>query len=120
MSDVTRRYEREAHPDLGFFHVKQTPSSEEITRFYAEEFYSTKYKAFTNSALTVKEADREFHDAHRQDILDTIERLSGRPVAGQKIRLTQATGGRLSKCRYMERSYTMTSQTPVRCGDAVK
>jgi 2-polyprenyl-3-methyl-5-hydroxy-6-metoxy-1,4-benzoquinol methylase len=85
MSDETSRYKLEPHPEYGFFQVKPTPSTEEITRFYAEEFYSTKYKAFNNSALEVQEADREFHDAHRQDILDTVERLCGRSIAGQAI-----------------------------------
>lgn len=85
MSDDMSRYTVEPHPEFGFFQVKPTPSAEEITRFYAEEFYSAKYKAFNNSALEVQESDREFHDAHRQDILDTIERLSARPIAGQTV-----------------------------------
>lgn len=79
------RYRLEQHPDFGFFQVKPTPSQEEITRFYAEEFYSTKYKAFNNSALEVQEADREFHDAHREDIARRIESLLGRPLAGVSI-----------------------------------
>jgi hypothetical protein len=47
----SQQYQLEQHPDFGFFQVKPTPSQEEITRFYAEEFYSTKYNAFNNSAL---------------------------------------------------------------------
>lgn len=85
MTDVNNRYSVEAHPQFGFFQVQPTPSPEEITRFYAEEFYSAKYQAFNNSALEVQEADREFHDLHRQDIVDTVERLSGRSLAGQRI-----------------------------------
>lgn len=79
------RYRLEQHPEFGFFQVRPTPSQEEITRFYAEEFYSTKYKAFNNSALEVQEADREFHDAHREDIARRIESLLGRPLAGVSI-----------------------------------
>lgn len=85
MTDAHSKYTLERHPQFGFLQVSPTPSAEEITRFYAEEFYSAKYKSFNNSALEVQEADREFHDAHRQDIVDTIERLSGRPLAGQTI-----------------------------------
>jgi len=79
------QYQLAQHPEFGFFQVTPTPSPEEITRFYAEEFYSTKYKAFNNSALEVQEADREFHDAHREDIARRIETLLGRPLAGTTI-----------------------------------
>lgn len=75
----------EKHPDFGFFQVRPTPSAAEITRFYAEEFYSTKYKAFNNSALEVQEADREFHDANREDIAQKIESLLGRSLKGVSI-----------------------------------
>lgn len=75
----------ERHPKFGFLQVKPTPTQEEITRFYAEEFYSSKYKAFNNSALEVQEADQEFHDAHREDIAGNIERLLGRPLKGLSV-----------------------------------
>lgn len=75
----------ERHPDFGFFQIKPTPTHEEITRFYAEEFYSSKYKAFNNSSLEVQEADRDFHDAHREDIAETIQRLTGRPLSGLSV-----------------------------------
>ncbi|NDZ13434.1 class I SAM-dependent methyltransferase [Variovorax sp. WS11] len=85
MSDASGKYTVEPHAQFGFLQVSPTPSAEDITRFYAEEFYSAKYKAFNNSALEVQEADRDFHDAHRQDIVDTIERLAGRRLAGQSL-----------------------------------
>jgi 2-polyprenyl-3-methyl-5-hydroxy-6-metoxy-1,4-benzoquinol methylase len=78
-------YTLKADPDFGFLRVHPTPSQEEITRFYAEEFYSQKYGAFNNSALEVQEADKEFHDAHRQDICDTILDVSGRSLEGQSV-----------------------------------
>ena len=81
----SQQYQLEQHPDFGFFQVKPTPSQEEITRFYAEEFYSTKYNAFNNSALEVQEADREFHDAHREDIAQKIEALLGRRLADVSV-----------------------------------
>ena len=85
MTDPTRTYSLEPHPEYGFLQIHPTPSLEEITRFYVDEFYSTKYPAFNNSALEVQEADREFHDAHRQDICDVIEAVSGRALAGQSV-----------------------------------
>jgi 2-polyprenyl-3-methyl-5-hydroxy-6-metoxy-1,4-benzoquinol methylase len=85
MTNIHSKYTLERHPQYGFFQVSPTPQLDEITRYYTEEFYSAKYKAFNNSALEVQEADREFHDVHRQDIVDTIERLSGCPLVGQTI-----------------------------------
>lgn len=85
MSHPSGEYTVEPHKQFGFFQVSPTPSAADITRFYAEEFYSAKYKAFNNSALEVQEADRDFHNAHRQDIVDAIERLSDRPLAGQSV-----------------------------------
>lgn len=73
------------HPKFGFFQVKPTPTPEEITRFYADEFYSAKYKAFNNSALEVQEVDREFHDAHRENIVVNIEKLLGRSLSGLSV-----------------------------------
>src|SRR5690554_1926614 len=73
------------HPNFGFLQVTPTPKDEEITRFYAEEFYSSKYKPFNNSALEEQTADSEFHDAHRQDIVNTIEKLLNRPLAGLSV-----------------------------------
>ena len=75
----------ERHPKFGFFQVKPKPTQEDITRFYAEEFYSSKYKAFNNSTLEVQEADREFHDAHREDIAVNIEKLLTRPLSGLSV-----------------------------------
>jgi len=68
------------HPEFGFFQVTPSPTPEEITRFYAEEFYSAKYKAFNNSSLEVQEADQEFHDAHREDIAVNITKILDRPL----------------------------------------
>jgi 2-polyprenyl-3-methyl-5-hydroxy-6-metoxy-1,4-benzoquinol methylase len=69
------------HPEFGFFQVIPTPSPEEITRFYAEEFYSSKYKAFNNSALEVQETDQAFHDGHREDIAQQIRHLLERELS---------------------------------------
>src|SRR5690606_4525353 len=80
MSD-SKNIQLKQHPKFGFLQVQPTPTPEEITRFYAEEFYSSKYKAFNNSALEVQEADHEFHDAHREDIAANIEALLGRPLS---------------------------------------
>ena len=41
-------YELVPHPQYGFLQVSPTPSDEEITQFYANEFYSGDYKNFNN------------------------------------------------------------------------
>ena len=50
------------HPEYGFLQVSPSPSSDEITAFYAEEFYSDDYKNFNDSSLEVQLNDREFYE----------------------------------------------------------
>lgn len=73
------------HPEFGFYQIQPTPTQEEITRFYAEEFYSAKYKAFNNSSLEVQEADQAFHDAHREDIAAHIVKLLNQPLSNLSV-----------------------------------
>jgi 2-polyprenyl-3-methyl-5-hydroxy-6-metoxy-1,4-benzoquinol methylase len=85
MKDSSPNYRLEPHRDFGFLQVRPTPSPEEITRYYADEFYSTQYPKFNNSLLEVQIQDREFHEAHWNDICDAVERIAGGPLQGQKI-----------------------------------
>lgn len=78
-------YSLTPHPEFGFLQVTPTPSPEEISRFYAEEFYSSGYQGFNNSALEVLTRDQEFHDAHRADIANEIERIAGHPMKGMSV-----------------------------------
>ena len=83
MSEPT--YQVEPHPDFGFGQVSPTPSREDITRFYAEEFYSGEYQRFNNSGLEVQLEDQVFLDGHREDILHGIEETLGGPVEGKTV-----------------------------------
>jgi 2-polyprenyl-3-methyl-5-hydroxy-6-metoxy-1,4-benzoquinol methylase len=85
MTDSDPKYRLESHREFGFLQVRPTPSAQEITRFYADEFYSTQYPKLNNSLLEVQIQDREFHEAHWNDIGDAIEGISGRSLRGQKI-----------------------------------
>jgi SAM-dependent methyltransferase len=85
LSDSTQQFRLEPHPQFGFLQVRPTPSPEEITRFYANEFYSSQYPGFNNSALGAQRRDAEFHEAHWSDLRRSIEEVSGRPLAGQKL-----------------------------------
>lgn len=85
MSTDKQIYRLERHKQFGFLQVTPTPSPEEITRFYAEEFYTTKYQAFNNSTLEVQSRDQDFHDAHREDICARVAKISGRSLSGQSV-----------------------------------
>lgn len=85
MTDAAMKYRLQKNADYGFFQVSPTPSAEDITRFYADEFYSGQYRGFNNSALEVQLKDPEFHQAHWNDMAETIEQLSGRSLKGQRI-----------------------------------
>lgn len=71
-----------AHPEYGFLQVSPTPSSEEITAFYAEEFYSDDYKNFNDSSLEVQVNDREFYEGTWNDMAIHISEILDKPLSG--------------------------------------
>jgi 2-polyprenyl-3-methyl-5-hydroxy-6-metoxy-1,4-benzoquinol methylase len=74
-----------AHPKYGFLQVTPTPSPEEISEYYAQEFYSGDYQQLNDSSLEVQVRDQEFYDAQRESVLRDVEAVSGRPVAGRSM-----------------------------------
>ena len=58
--------------EYGFYQVSPTPSEEEITKFYAEEFYTGEYKNFNDSSLEVQVNDKEFFQGRWQDIYENF------------------------------------------------
>lgn len=73
------------HPEYGFLQISPTPSIEEIEAFYAAEFYSSDYPRLNDSSIEIQTRDRDWYDAWRATMADTIERISGRPLAGQTM-----------------------------------
>ena len=69
------------HPEYGFFQVSPTPSKEEITAFYAEEFYSGDYKNFNDSSLEVQVNDREWYEGCWENMAIHISEILDRPLA---------------------------------------
>ena len=69
-----------AHPQFGFLQFKPTPTPEEITAFYANEFYSGEYKNFNDSSLEVQMDDREFYEGGWTDMAFHISKVLGRPL----------------------------------------
>ena len=57
---------------FGFYQIKPTPTDEEITKFYAEEFYNGDYKNFNDSSLKVQTNDEEFYHGRWNDIYNNI------------------------------------------------
>ena len=74
-----------AHPEYGFFQVSPTPSKEEITAFYAEEFYSADYKNFNDSSLEVQVNDREFYEGNWNDISLNVSKILDKPLSGLDV-----------------------------------
>jgi len=72
----------EKHPKYGFLQFKPTPSPEEITEFYANEFYSGEYKNFNDSSLEVQMEDREFFEGEWDDIANHISDIFDKPLSG--------------------------------------
>ena len=54
--------------NYGFYQINPTPSEEEITKFYADEFYTGEYKNFNDSSLEVQLNDEEFFHGRWNDI----------------------------------------------------
>ena len=69
------KYRIEKNDHYGFFQIKPTPTPEEITKFYSDEFYSGEYSKFNDSSLEVQLEDREFYELGWSDILHRIEAI---------------------------------------------
>lgn len=73
------------HPKYGFLQFKPTPTNDEITRFYASEFYSGEYKNFNDSALEVQLKDREFYEGGWSDIANNISEVLKKPLTNLSL-----------------------------------
>jgi len=78
-------YKLIAHPKYGFLQISPTPTSDEITRFYANEFYSGEYKNFNDSSLEVQMEDREFLEGGWADIASHITEILEKPLDGLSL-----------------------------------
>jgi SAM-dependent methyltransferase len=76
----TSAHQLVAHPKFGFLQITPTPSAEDITRFYANEFYSGDYKNFNDSSLEVQLENREFHEGTWEDMVFHIKNILEKPL----------------------------------------
>ncbi|AFS47879.1 methyltransferase family protein [alpha proteobacterium HIMB5] len=70
---------------FGFFQVSPTPSAEEITKFYADEFYTGEYKNFNDSSLEVQISDQEFFEGRWNDIYNNFLEVDNNLQNGASI-----------------------------------
>jgi len=77
-------YQLLPHPDYGFLQIKPTPTPEEISRFYADEFYAA-YPKFNDSALEVQVRDKDWWDARRAEICASVQEILGESLTGKSI-----------------------------------
>ncbi len=82
---LTSEYTIEKNLEYGFYQITPTPSEEEIADYYAKEFYSSSYPQLNNSSLEIQERDKEFNDAHREDMYHMLCKLVGNNLNGIKI-----------------------------------
>tara|TARA_B100001057_G_C22786188_1_gene925657 strand:- start:215 stop:1096 length:882 start_codon:yes stop_codon:yes gene_type:complete len=68
---MTKEYQIEKNK-FGFYQVTPTPSQEEITKFYADEFYTGEYKNFNDSSLEVQINDKNFFEGRWNDIYNNF------------------------------------------------
>jgi 2-polyprenyl-3-methyl-5-hydroxy-6-metoxy-1,4-benzoquinol methylase len=71
---MSKNYHLKENEKFGFLQVSPTPTQEEISKFYADEFYSGAYKALNNSALEIQLEDQEFYKGTRDDVLSYVEK----------------------------------------------
>lgn len=73
------------NPRYGFLQIDPTPSPDDISRYYAQEFYAASYQGLNDSGLQAIDRDRDFYESHYDDLLETIVELSGQPYDGLKL-----------------------------------
>tara|TARA_B100001057_G_scaffold208613_3_gene209305 strand:- start:110 stop:991 length:882 start_codon:yes stop_codon:yes gene_type:complete len=70
---------------FGFYQVTPTPSPEEITKFYADEFYTGEYKNFNDSSLEVQINDKNFFEGRWNDIYNNFLEINKNIKNGSSI-----------------------------------
>ena len=78
------KYTIKVNSQYGFRQIMPTPTAEEISKFYADEFYSA-YSNFNDSDLEVQVKDREWLNDRRDEIADTIKSLTKKDLNGLSI-----------------------------------
>lgn len=82
--DMTKKYKLRKNRRDGFYQVYPIPTKQEVEKYYLDEFYSTKYKQFNDSALGVQQEEREFFARRWQRIFDVcrkyLKKMTGKSL----------------------------------------
>jgi len=81
---MKKKYQIEKNK-FGFYQVTPTPSTEEITKFYADEFYTGEYKNFNDSSLEVQIKDKNFFEGRWSDIYNNFLEINKNIKNGDSI-----------------------------------
>lgn len=81
---VSVNYRLVPHAEYGFLQIKPTPTPQEISQFYADEFYAA-YPNFNDSALDVQVRDKSWLNERRSEICTSIQEFMGSDFSGKKI-----------------------------------
>jgi ubiquinone/menaquinone biosynthesis C-methylase UbiE len=77
---LDNKYTLKQHNEFGFLQIDPLPSDDEITEFYAKEFYSGEYSKFNDSSLEVQLENRAFYEGNWSDMAFHIETILQRPI----------------------------------------
>ena len=75
-----KKLELKQNQEHGYYSIHPIPTEEEVTKFYEEEFYSSEYKRFNDSALEVQLDDVEFFEGGWKDIVIRLEKNFGKKI----------------------------------------
>ena len=78
------KYSLVSDSQFGYKKIFPTPTPEEISDYYAKEFYSSHYGKLNDSSNEVQELDKEYYDSRWQDILDNLSSIIG-DVNGKSV-----------------------------------
>ena len=67
------QYSLKKNEKFGFLQITPTPSAAEISKFYADEFYSGDYKKLNDSSLKVQVEDQDFYNGFRDDLFESMK-----------------------------------------------
>jgi 2-polyprenyl-3-methyl-5-hydroxy-6-metoxy-1,4-benzoquinol methylase len=71
---MNKKYKIFKNEKYDFFQITPTPSAEEITKFYNDEFYTGDFKKFNDSSLEVQLDDVDFYNENWENIYNNIKK----------------------------------------------
>ena len=75
--NTDNKYSVTVNPTYGFRQISPTPTNEEITKYYEEEFYSSSYGQVNDSDLERQQRDAEWLNSERAEWVHHLQRLTG-------------------------------------------